>query len=223
MTNIKICGITDVESAIAIAGISIDYLGLVFAESRRRVSPEKALQIVKAVHNLKKRPLIVGVFVNAPAGEVNGVAEYCRLDMVQLSGDESWSYCLDIRYSLIKVIHVQIKSTMEQIASEIEEGYKTGLKQKPVCLLDTKAGETYGGTGKAFDWKVAEDISARYPLIIAGGLTPENVGKLVRNMNPWGVDVSSGVESGGEKDIHRIYDFVKAVRQAEKEAGNATG
>ena len=223
MAKIKICGLTNEEDAIAAAGAGVDFLGLVFASSKRQLSPEKALQIVKAVHKLNQRPLIVGVFVNLAAGEVNGIAGYCRLYLVQLSGDESWSYCLDIERPLIKVIHIETSQTASQVFSEIEEGYKVGLKQRPICLLDTKTGDVYGGSGRVFNWRLAEEASGRYPLIIAGGLSPQNVGKMVKQVNPWGVDVSSGVESGGIKDIKKINDFIKAVRQAEKEVEIATG
>jgi len=223
MVTIKICGLTNKGSAIAAAEAGADYLGLVFAESKRQVSKEKALQIVKVVRELKQAPMIVGVFVNSPAGEVNSIAEYCHLDMVQLSGDESWSYCLNVERLLIKVIHIQANYTTGQILSEIEEGYKTGLKQKPICLLDTKKGDAYGGTGRVFDWKIVEEIASRYPLIIAGGLSPQNVADLVKQVKPWGVDVSSGVESNGIKDVQNINNFIKTVRKAEKEVQIATG
>jgi len=223
MVKIKICGLTNEADAITAARAGVDFLGLVFAESKRQISLEMALQIVKAVHKLRQRPLIVGVFVNLPAGEINRIAGYCRLDMVQLSGDESWSYCLDIERPLIKVIHIKADRTSGYILSEIEEGYKVGLKQRPIYLLDTKTGDTYGGSGRAFDWRLAEEVSGRYPLIIAGGLSPQNVGNLVKQVNPWGVDVSSGVESGGIKAIQKINDFIEAVRQAEKEVEIATG
>jgi phosphoribosylanthranilate isomerase len=223
VTKIKICGLTDKNNAIAAAKAGADLLGLVFAPSRRRVSSQRALQIAEAVYELKQRPLIVGVFVNLPAGEINSIAEYCCLDMVQLSGDESWRFCWQIERPLIKVIHIEADRTTGQVWSEIEEGYRPGLKQKPVLLLDTKTKDVYGGTGRTFDWRLAEEVSKRYPVIIAGGLSPQNVGSLIKQVNPWGVDVSGGVESGGEKDIKKINAFIKAVRQAEKEVENAAG
>ena len=221
MAKIKICGLTNKNNAIAVAKAGADFLGLVFAQSRRRVSPERALQIVEAVHKLKQRPLIVGVFVNLPAGEINSIAEYCRLDMVQLSGDESWRFCRQIERPLIKVIHIEAARTAGQVLSEMEKGYRSGLKQKPALLLDTKTKDVYGGTGMTFDWGLAEEVSKRYPVMIAGGISPQNISGLIKQVNPWGVDVSGGVESGGEKDIKKINAFIKAVRQAEKEVKNA--
>jgi len=223
MTKIKICGLINEMDAVFAAEAGADFLGLVFAPSKRRVLPEEALQIVEAVYMLKHRPLIVGVFVNLPAREVNSITAYCHLDMVQLSGDESWSYCLDIERPIIKVIHVKADQMLDYVLFEIEEGYKAGLKQKPIYLLDTKTEEAYGGTGKVFNWSLAKNVSDRYPIIIAGGLMPKNVGKLIKDANPWGVDVSSGVESDGMKDIKKINYFIKAVRQAEKEVADAAG
>ncbi len=223
MAKIKICGLIDKNNAIAAAKAGADFLGLVFAPSRRQVSTERALQIVEAVHELKQRPLIVGVFVNLPAGEINSIAEYCRLDMVQFSGDESWHYCRQIERPLIKVIHIEADRTAEQVLSEMEKGYRSGLKQKPVLLLDAKTKNIYGGTGRTFDWKLAEEVSKKYPVMVAGGISPHNISGLIKQVNPWGVDVSGGVESGGEKDIKKINAFIKAVRQAEKEVENAAG
>ncbi len=217
MTRVKICGLTDVKNTIAASEAGADLLGLVFAPSRRQLSANKALRIVEAVRKLKQHPLIVGVFVNSPAREVNKIADCCRLDRVQLSGGESWQYCLEIERPLIKVIHITTRHTARQILTEIEKGYSLRLKNKPICLLDTEANDTYGGTGKAFEWGLAKEVSAKYPLIIAGGLSPQNVGQLVRQVNPWGVDVSSGVESNGQKDINKIKAFIEMVRQADKE------
>jgi phosphoribosylanthranilate isomerase len=217
VTKIKICGLNDRESAIAAAKAGADFLGLVFAQSRRQVSPEKALQIVSAVREQKQRLPIVGIFVNEPAGEINRIARYCHLDIVQLSGHESWHYCLEIKRPLMKVIHIEAGQTAVRILSEIKEGYKVGLKQEPIFVLDTKTVDDYGGSGTVFDWKLAEKVSKRYPVMVAGGLTLQNVGKLVKQVNPWGVDISSGVESNGVKDILKIYDFIKIVRKVEKE------
>jgi phosphoribosylanthranilate isomerase len=210
LTRVKICGISDVSHARAAIEAGADLIGVVFAPSPRQVSYEKAKEIAAAV---KKRVPVVGVFVNMPAETVNSVTADCGLDWVQLSGDESWDYCQKIEKPLIKAVHVSPDLSEGELLAHLEEGKQ--LDRPPIYLLDTQVEDKYGGTGKAFAWEIAAGAVAKYPVIIAGGLDPENVGQMVSRLRPWGVDVSSGVESGGVKDITKIKAFVRAVRSAQ--------
>jgi phosphoribosylanthranilate isomerase len=157
--------------------------------------------------------LIVGVFVNEEVDEVNRIAAYCNLDWIQLSGNEKQEYCLKIERPLIKVIHMSSDKTPELITSEIYNNYSLLENNKLVFLLDTHSSLTYGGTGKLFNWDLLKRISPKYPMFIAGGLTPGNVSELVKNIKPWGVDVSSGVETDGKKDSIKIKAFIEAVKK----------
>jgi len=214
VTRVKICGLSEVEYALAAARAGADLLGLVFAPSKRRVSPKKALPLVKAVHGLRSRPAVVGVFVNSPVQEVNQIADYCQLDLVQLSGDETWEYCQQIEKPVIKAIHISRRSSAEGLLAHLENSQRVLGSSSPIYLLDTFVERQYGGTGQSFIWEIARHVTAKFPVVIAGGLRPQNVGQVVASLRPWGVDVSSGVETNGVKDVEKIKAFVKAVRSA---------
>jgi phosphoribosylanthranilate isomerase len=218
MTRIKICGIKTEEQAIAAAKAGADFIGLVFAPSPRQVTPDIARRLVAVVKKNRSTSEVVGVFVNTPAGTVNRTASMCLLDRVQLSGDETWEYCREIRRPIIKVTRVSRNNPPEQVIKDIEYGIRTLNGHEVIILLDTAAGEKYGGTGRAFDWELAQPIARQFPVIIAGGLTPANVGRAIKKISPWGVDVSTGVETGGVKDMDKIRKFIEAVRQTDAEA-----
>jgi phosphoribosylanthranilate isomerase len=216
VTSVKICGITQTAHALAAADAGADFIGLVFAPSKRLVDVEQAKEIVAAVERHGERKVLtVGVFVNAPAAEVNSIAEYCGLDRVQLSGDEPWDYLRDLERPVIKAVRVRRGQSSQDILAELAPGYQM-LGVDFMCLLDCYASGSYGGSGKAFDWRVAREAAQRFTVIMAGGLSAQNVGEAVRLIRPWGVDVSSGVESEGVKDILRIKAFIEAVRKADR-------
>ena len=215
MTRIKICGLSEIDSALAAAKAGADFVGLVFAPSRRQVSLAKALPLVEAIHHLSPRPAVVGVFVNAATQDVNRTADACRLDWVQLSGDETWDYCRQIERPVIRVIHISADKTTGEVIAEVGTGRRLLPRKELIFLLDSSSGEAYGGTGQAFDRQVARQVARRFPVMVAGGLTPDNVGPLVGEVRPWGVDVSTGVETSGRKDVSKIKDFIRVVRQAD--------
>jgi len=210
MTRIKICGITDAETAALCARLGADFIGFVFAESRRRVTAEQAAEISRHIMALPKRPKLAGVFVNAPVYEVNRIAAYCHLDRVQLSGDEDETYCGLIERPIIRATRIGRDSAAEEIESRI-----AAARPRTIHLLDCRAEGSYGGTGERFDWSILDDLDPSLPVLVAGGLTPENVEELISRYRPYGVDVSTGVENGGRKDPARILEFIRAVRQAD--------
>jgi phosphoribosylanthranilate isomerase len=215
--KVKICGLSEIEHVVAASEAGADFLGLLFAQSRRQVSIERAPRLAEEAHGLSPHSAVVGVFVNLESQEVNRIADRCRLDCVQLSGNESWQYCREINYPIIKTVHIPVDRTAEAVLADVEAGYRTRLQRGLVCHLDAQVDNAYGGTGETFDWQLAGEVSARFPVIVAGGLTPANVGQLVKRVRPWGVDVSSGVETNDQKDITKIKAFIESVRQAEKE------
>ena len=215
MTRIKICGIKEEVHALATARAGADFIGLVFAPSQRQTTPAQAERIGAAVKASGHTTEVVGLFVNEPAQRVNEVADFCHLDRVQLSGDETWEYCLEINRPLIKVLRVKRSQSAEEIADNLAEGEKVLAGKQTFFTLDSHVKGKYGGTGVSFNWSVARQIVKRFPIIIAGGLTPENVARVIKQAAPWGVDVSSGVEIDGTKHVARIRAFIEAVRKAD--------
>jgi len=215
LTKVKICGITDVFYARAAIEAGADLIGVVFAPSPRQVTYERAQEIVTAVKTQKNSVPVVGVFVNTPAVTVNAAASFCGLDWVQLSGDETWEYCQQIEKPVIKAIHVSRNLAEGELLAHLENGQRILGSRSPVYLLDTFVEHRYGGTGQAFAWGIAKRAAAKFPLIIAGGLHPGNVGQVIASLKPWGVDVSSGVETSRVKAVDKINAFVKAVRSTQ--------
>ncbi|MBE0595687.1 MAG: phosphoribosylanthranilate isomerase [Desulfuromonadales bacterium] len=200
MVRVKICGITNIEDARQAAVSGADAIGVVFfAQSPRCVTPEQARRIVLALP-----PLVaaVGLFVNEAPESIREIASFCGLTALQLHGDEQPQECQLPPWRVIKALRVRDSSSL------------AGLDAWPVSalLLDAWAEGSYGGTGKTFDWSLATTASGR-PIILAGGLTPENVAEAVRVVRPWAVDVSSGVEAApGRKDPAKVAAFIRAAK-----------
>jgi phosphoribosylanthranilate isomerase len=214
LIRVKICGITDATYAREAMEAGADFIGVVFAPSPRQVSQEKAREIVAAVKN--HGVPAVGVFVNMPYTNVNKVASLCELDWVQLSGDEDWEYCKYIEKPIIKGIRIPRDWGREELLAHLENGHRLLGARSLVFLVDTFVKHRYGGTGQTFDWEIARPAAARFPLLIAGGLHPGNVGQVICSLKPWGVDVSSGVETGGVKSPEKIKAFVQAARSVHR-------
>ncbi len=219
MTRVKICGIKEKADALAVIEAGADLIGLVFAPSQRQVTPVQAHKIVNAVKSHSHAIEVVGVFVNMPAPEVNMIASSCHLDWVQLSGDEPWEYCRQITKPLIKAVRIRQGQRPEPIGANLATGEQILSSQKHLYLLDSQVKGRYGGTGISFDWSLARRVAEQFPVIIAGGLNPDNVAQAIEMAAPWGVDVSSGVEVGGAKDIVKIRAFIEAVRRADDSKG----
>ena len=219
MTKVKICGIKEKAHALAAIEAGGDFIGLVFAPSQRQVTPAQAGEIVGAVKSHSHAIEVVGVFVNMPAPEVNMIATSCHLDWVQLSGDEPWEYCRQVTKPLIKAVRVRQGQQPEQICTTLATGEQVLSSQRHLYLLDSQVKGRYGGTGISFDWSLARPVAEQFPVIIAGGLNPDNVARVIETVAPWGVDVSSGVEAGGAKDTGKIRAFIEAVRRADDSQG----
>jgi phosphoribosylanthranilate isomerase len=179
------------------------------------VTPAEASSIARAVKEGDTTIEMVGVFVNTPASEVNNIADFYGLDRVQLSGDESWEYCRKIDKPIIKAFRVG-QQRSEEICAELTAGAGILSPKKFITLLDSEVEGEYGGTGMKFNWEIAQQVAQRFPIIIAGGLEPDNVAEAIETVSPWGVDVSSGVEVEGVKDAAKIRAFIEAVRRADE-------
>jgi len=201
VTLVKICGLCDAGAVRAAAGAGADLVGFHFCSSLRRVTPEEAASILDG---LDRRPAVVGVFIDQPEAEVAHVAEFVGLDWVQLHGSEAPGF---------RAPRPVVK------ALKVRDGVVPDLEGWPdPILLDSWSPDQRGGTGRAWDWEAARALLARRRVIVAGGLHPDNVGEVVRAFRPYGVDVSSGVESAVRvKDVDRVRAFVQAVRKADGE------
>ena len=209
---IKICGIKDINTAHIAIDNGVNALGFVFAESSRRIFPEDAKKIIQT---LPKNILRVGIFVNAPISLVKEISEYCNLTALQFHGTESVDYCRQYKRKVIKAIKVSKNSQL----FPNPESYRGVVKY---FLADTYQPGADGGTGKVFPWKDLETIKKYGLVILAGGLNPNNIFTALSVTNPWGVDVSSGVETRGCKDEKKIKKYMEEIQRWKNEQ-NITG
>jgi phosphoribosylanthranilate isomerase len=204
LTQVKVCGVCDLPGARAAAEAGADLIGFHFCSSRRRISPQQALEIAEGLAELgERRPRLVGVFIDQSEAEVDEVAAFVGLDMVQLHGSEAPGF--GASRPVMKALKVRDGRVPE-----------TEAWPEPI-LLDSWSPDQRGGTGRAWNWESARELVARRRVFFAGGLDPGNVGDVVRRYRPYGVDVSSGVERAIRvKDAALIGAFVQAVREADE-------
>lgn len=207
-TRIKMCGLTREEDVVAGIDAGLDALGFIFYEkSARNVEPDFVRSMVSQMPPFTE---CVGVFVNREREEVQEIIQYCGLSYAQLHGNENPKFCERVERMaspcrVIKAFRVSEESKSDEFAlyAPVIHGY----------LLDTYKKGTAGGTGETFDWNIIQRLNLQRPMILAGGLTPENVGEALAQVQPFGVDVNSGVEiEPGIKDHAKLNAFVQKVR-----------
>ncbi len=211
--KVKICGITNVEDAMAAAGAGADFLGFIFyPRSPRYVEPEAAARIIAALRSAGMNVLTVGVFVNAPLEDIQQAMEVAGLDLVQLHGEEPPDVVAALGGRAYKALRPRSPADLAVLAPYLEAA--PTREDVPQLLVDAYHPHAYGGTGQRGDWALARRIAARVPrLLLAGGLTPDNVAEAVARVRPWGVDVSSGVERApGKKDVTLVEAFIKQCK-----------
>jgi len=201
MVKIKVCGITNEDDALQAVAAGADALGFVFYDlSPRCISYETAERIIR---KLPPFVVTVGVFVNNPIRSINLAVERCGIQVVQLHGDETPDFCSGIRHQVIKAFRVRDIASLENIRSYPVSAF----------LLDAYVPGAYGGTGLTFNWETAKIAKQYGPIILAGGLNSNNVRKAVETVEPYAIDVSSGVEaSPGKKDHAKVEEFIKRAK-----------
>ncbi len=198
--KVKICGITDKASALAAVEFGADALGFVFAESKRKIDTETAKKIISI---LPERVMKVGVFVNESKEEIEKIASQVGLTHVQIHGNETPEYCGTLTFPVIKAISIEGGADLEKM-----ESFPCDY-----ILLDGPKGKYHGGNGLSFDWDLVRNLSLKTKkIILAGGLTPENVKEAMQKAKPYMVDVSSGVETDGKKDLQKIKLFIEQAK-----------
>ena len=200
--KVKICGTTSLKDAFLAVESGADAIGFIFYKmSPRNISQKEAKEII-----LQLPPFIetVGVFVNETSDKINRIAEQCKLNSIQLHGEESPALCRRVKRKVIKAFRVKNADSLKSITSYDVSGF----------LLDSYNDGSKGGSGQVFDWNLALRVKKQGPVILAGGLNPYNIFTAIHRVKPYGVDVCSGVEkSPGIKDHEKIREFIKSVRR----------
>lgn len=207
MTRIKICGLRNPSDARAAAKAGADAIGLVFAPSPRQVTAAEAKEIVKALPPFISK---VGVFVNESIEQVLSVVKTCGLDVVQLHGQESPQYCQE----MCDILGSGIKIVKAFSVREIRDLEKLSTYDVDAFLLDAYVPNRGGGGGQTFPWELAKGVP-KEKLILAGGLRASNIELALTEVKPFGVDVSSSVETDGRKDAQKMNEFVEIIRRWE--------
>lgn len=209
MSIVKICGIRDAELAIVAADSGADYLGFMFAPSKRQISPIDAAAIISRVKDAGYSAQAVGVFVDPTVDELLAAIDISGIDLVQLSGEETPQFTDDVPVDVIKAIPAGSQDTESDILDRVRS-----WKRARHVMLDANDASGRGGTGKRANWDLAASITRHIPLILAGGLDPDVVAEAIAMVRPIGVDVSSGVEINGAKDADKIRRFIGNAKDA---------
>ena len=217
MTAFKICSLRDAPNALIAAEAGASYLGFNFVHGvRRQVTPDQASEVIGQYRSERGDggPALVGLFADQPIEEVNRIVRRCGLQYAQLCGGEPPPYWDDVDASVIKVIRVREDLGKQEAASRAMASAEKVVAGRHIPHLDKYEPGRLGGLGRTFDWSIAARVAARYDVVLAGGLTPENVGEAIAAVRPRMVDVSSGVETNGDKDPNKIRAFAHAVSAA---------
>ena len=214
MTKLKICGLKEIDNVLTAIDSNVDYLGFIFVpNSKRQITSQKAKNIIQNIKlqrpNLNQK--FVAVFANQTTEEISNIISDCDFDMAQLCGNENESFWSEVPTTIIKQIKIDDSVPLNKFLNKVEFEIEKINKNGHLALLDKKIKGIQGGGGEKFNWEIAKILTKNHEFILAGGLTPKNIKSAITSVKPWGVDVSSGVETNNTKDNNKISDFSKIV------------